>query len=249
MKHIFAFENGEAYHQHEAVVERFRERITEYQKILETDYELYDLPKGIVWTSEELATTFFSELPIPAFTNEDTIYFSPDLSAWRSLFLKQLEGKEVPKIKSFYENLSENHVLTIVGHELTHHSDLFVDEFDEEREDSIWFEEGMCDYLSSKHLLSATEFEEITEVECELVDVFKDKYGDHSLDDFGATTYEASLTRIMFDYWRSFLAVKFLVEERYDHDINQVFNVFHRWHDEGRTQPLTEHFNLNAPFL
>ncbi|WP_231572488.1 hypothetical protein [Halobacillus sp. BBL2006] len=66
---------------------------------------------------------------------------SPDIQEWRNLFLQQLEGRNLPHVHRFYETLSEKHLFTIVAHELSHHSDLFLDEFGEEREDSIWFEE------------------------------------------------------------------------------------------------------------
>ena len=74
--------------------------------------------------------------------------------------------------------------------------------------DSIWFEEGMCDYLARKYILSETEFMEIVNAEAQMIVLFKDKYGHHSLDEFGGESYQGSLTSIMFNYWRSFQAVK-----------------------------------------
>ncbi len=248
MKHIYAFEKKEDFDKHKEIIERFTDRLTEYQRELEENFALKDLPKGIVWTSEELATNVFSDIPIPAFTNRDIIYISPDLTTWRKLFVKQLEERNNPNIKKFYENLSENHIFTILGHELTHHSDLFLDEFDDEREESIWFEEGMCEYLPRKIILDEVEFNEITNVELEMVEMFKDKYGNHSLDKFGSASYQGSLTSIMFDYWRSYLAIKFLVEERANNDIKQVFREYHNWHNEGRKQPLTEYFEIQTLF-
>lgn len=248
MKQIYAFENKEDYERYQGIIDRFSKKLKAYQIVLEKKYALKDLPKGIVWTTEEIATTVFSDVPIPAFTSRDTIYISPDLSAWRTLFIKQLEGQNHPQIKDFYENLSENQLFTILAHELTHHSDLFVDEFDDEREDSIWFEEGMCDYLSRKITLDEAEFREITNTEIELVEMFKSKYGDHDLDEFGSSTYEGSLTSIMFDYWRSYLAVKFLVEVRANNDVQLIFNEYHNWDKKGRKTPLTEHFELDAYF-
>jgi hypothetical protein len=230
------------------LIKRFNQKLKEYQLILEESFELKDFPKAIVWTSEELATTVFSDIPIPAFTNKDIIYFSPDLSNWRNLFIKQLEGKKNSKIEMFYGTMSENQLFTIVGHELTHHIDLFVDEFDDEREDSIWFEEGMCDYLSRKFILNEDEFNKITNVELEMVKMFKDKYGNHSLDEFGKASYQGSLTSIMFDYWRSFLAVKHLVEEKAKNDIRHIFKKYHSWHNEGRNVPLMEYFELETLF-
>ncbi|MDL4840220.1 hypothetical protein [Aquibacillus rhizosphaerae] len=248
MKQIFAFEAKEDYEKYQDLIDRFNKKLKDYQAELEKNYALKDLPKSIIWTSEELATTVFSELPIPAFTNKDNIYISPELSKWKRLFIKQLEGQRNQKIEDFYENMSENQLLTIVGHELTHHSDLFVDEFDDEREGGIWFEEGMCDYLSRKFILNEKEFSEITKVESELLEMFKSKYGNHSLDDFGNASYQGSLTSIMFDYWRSFLAVKYLIEDRANHNVKQIFKEYHHWHNEGRRKPLVEYFELERLF-
>ncbi|KIL52485.1 hypothetical protein [Jeotgalibacillus soli] len=72
-----------------------------------------------------------------------------------------------------------------MAHELAHHSDLFVDKFEDERKDSIWFEKGMCGYLPRKIVLDETAFKEITNIKLELVKVHKGKYGKHSLDKFG----------------------------------------------------------------
>ena len=41
-----------------------------------------------------------------------------------------------------------DHVFCVLAHELTNHIELFPDEFEDERYDSIWFEEGMCEYMS-----------------------------------------------------------------------------------------------------
>lgn len=248
MKQIGAFETKEEYENCQPIIERFNERLKDYQAELEKNFALKDLPKAIIWTSEELATTVFSSTPIPAFTRKDLIYISHELPKWRNLFLRQLEGKKNARIEAFYKTMSENHLLTIVGHELTHHSDLFVDEFDDERQDAIWFEEGMCDYLSRKFLLSEEEMNEITSIELELIEMFKDKYGNHSLEEFGVASYEGSLTSIMFDYWRSFHAVKYLVEEKANHSITRVFNDYHTWHNDGRKKTLMEYFGIGELF-
>lgn len=245
MKHIYAFETKREYEKYEELITTFEQNLKEYQLILEKDFELNDLPKGIVWTSQELAINVFSDVPIPAFTNKDTIYISPDLRAWKKLFIQQLDGKSFFHIQHFYEKLSENHILTILGHELTHHSDLFLDEFGDEREGSIWFEEGMCEYLPRKYLLTEKEFDEISTIEKELVDIFTKEYGNRSIDEFGSNSYTASLSSIMFDYWRSFLSVKCLVENRYQNNIKAVFEAYHQWDKEGRKLSLAEYFRLD----
>lgn len=248
MKHIYAFETNEAYVRYEGLINRLQNKLNDYQQILQADYALNDLPKGVVWTTEDLATEVFSSLPIPAFTNEDLIYMCPDITVWRNLLVHQLDNKELPSLHKFYESFTEDHLMVILAHELTHHLDLFIDEFDDVREDSIWFEEGMCFYLPRKILLSKKDLHEITEVETALVEAFQDQYGGHSLDDFGRDAYQGSLSSIMFDYWRSYLAVKYLVEVRANHDVKKVFEAYHQWDREGRKVSLTNYFQVSSLF-
>src|SRR5699024_4228439 len=246
MKHIYAFERKEEYEEYQDIIQQFSKKLNEYQIILENEYALTDFPKGVVWTTEELATTVFSEIPIPAYTNKDLIYMSPDIETWQEIFIKQLDGKNLSNVRRFYESNTKKEMLIILAHELTHHSDLFLDEFNDDAEDGIWFEEGMCFYLPRKILLNEKEFNEITNVETELVEVFKDQYGNRSLEDFGSSTYQGSLSSIMFDYWRSYLAVKYLVEIRADNDVKLVFDEYHKWDKEGRKVPLMQYFDLSS---
>ncbi|WP_053070337.1 hypothetical protein [Alkalihalobacillus pseudalcaliphilus] len=244
MKHIYAFEQVEDYRKFRPVIERFQSKLKAYQMVLEEDYQLNDLPKGIVWTTKELATETFSQIEIPAYTNRNNVFFSPDLDGWKELFLQQVEGCPDPLLGDFYQNLSESYIVTILGHELTHHLDLFLDDWDDEREDSIWFEEGMCEYLPRRNMLTDAEFGEIVKVETRLVERFADSYGHQTLDEFGTKTYEGSLSSILFQYWRSFLTVKYLVEEKADGNVQEVFREYHRWDQEGRKVPLSEFFNV-----
>lgn len=248
MKHIFAFERKSDYEKHQDIIYEFSEKLEGYQEILINEYALNELPKGVLWTTEELATTVFANIPLPAYTNKDLIYMSPNIDTWKKIFMEQLDGKELPDIQEFYEKHSENEVFIILAHELTHHLDLFLDEFDDEREEGIWFEEGMCFYLPRKILLNEKEFHEITQTETELVEAFKDEYGDHSLEDFGSSSYQGSISSILFDYWRSYIAVKYLVETVADNDIKSVFNEYHQWDQEGRILPLSEYFNIKDLF-
>lgn len=106
----------------------------------------------------------------------------------------------------------------------------------------------MCFYLPRKILLSEKEFNEITDVETELFECFKDKYGNHSLENFGRSSYQGSLSSIMFDYWRNYLAVKYLVEVRANNDVKLVFDEYHKWDNEGRKVPLIQYFGLSSLF-
>lgn len=248
MRYIFSLENAEDYDTYHTISEQFKEKLSAYQSVLQTKYKLVDLPKAIVWTTPELATSVFSSVPIPAFTSKNIIYMTPDLSAWKALFIEQLEGQDHPEIKAFYEQITINQVLAIAGHELTHHSDLFLDEFEDDREDGIWFEEGMCDYLSRKHLLEEREFERISDIEYKLIGLFKDKYGDHTLEVFGSSSYGGSLTSIMYDYWRSGFTVKYLVEKKFQNDEMKVFEEYHKWDREGRKVTLLKYFGVEELF-
>lgn len=135
--------------------------------------------------------------------------------------------------------------ICILAHELTHHIELFPDEFEDERNNSIWFEEGMCEYLSQRMTLSEQRYNELRKNENLLIKLFKPKYGGFSLDDFGAGSYhQTSLASIMLNYWRSTAAIHFLVECRYEGDVKKVFSKYEEWHEKGRQQPLTEYFGV-----
>ncbi|MCP3031624.1 hypothetical protein LF817_09700 [Halobacillus sp. A1] len=243
MKQIYAFETKEEYGRYQEVIERFNKKLENYQRLLEDNYPLTTLPKGVVWTSEELATTLFSDFPIPAYTDGDVIYISPDLEAWRKLLIRQVDAYDIPEIKEFYENCSEDYLFTILAHELTHYSGAFS------KEDNNWFEEGMCDYLSRKLVLEEREFKEITNIELVLVEVHKERYGGHSLEDFGRPSDQGTiLINRMFDFWRSYLAVEFLVEVRASNDVEMILNEYKNWDREGRVIPLTEHFEMEDFF-
>lgn len=70
----------------------------------------------------------------------------------------------------------------------------------------------------------------------------------HSLEDFGSDSYEESLSSIMFDYWRSYLAVKHIVEVHANNDVKAVFDAYHQWHEKGRNESLTDFFQIGALF-
>lgn len=246
MRQIYAFEKKSDYEKHQDIISRLSSGLIEYQQILEREFSLKDSPKAVVWTTEELATTVFSEIPIPAYTNRDLIYMTPDIKTWQHIFEKQLDGKELLTVRQFYKENIETEMFIILAHELTHHSDLFLDDFDDDNEDGIWFEEGMCFYLPRKLLLNKKEFNQITDVETELYENFKEKYGHHSLEDFGSGSYHGTLSSIMFDYWRSYLAVKYLIEVRAEGDVKAVFDEYHKWNREGRKVPLTKYFDLEG---
>ncbi|WP_191126357.1 hypothetical protein [Cerasibacillus terrae] len=48
MKQIYAFERIEEYEKHQNIIQQFTKRLKEYQQILENEYDLTDLPKGVL---------------------------------------------------------------------------------------------------------------------------------------------------------------------------------------------------------
>lgn len=55
--------------------------------------------------------------------------------------------------------------------------------------------------------------------------------------------YGVYLSSIFYEYWRSYLAVKELVEQ-HQNDPLLVFKAYHQWHDKGRKVPLTQWFGI-----
>lgn len=170
--------------------------------------------------------------------------YVPNFKGVAKLVGLPIDGKLIPHIQSFYENFSTDQLFVILAHELTHHIDLFVDEFEDERHDSIWFEEGMCFYLPRKYCLTEEQFEEVTSIELELLTTFTEDYGDNDLNDFGSISYQGSLSSIMFDYWRSYLKVKSLVE-KVNGDVHKIFKLYNKWHEQGRYTSLVQYFENN----
>ncbi|MBM6615537.1 hypothetical protein JTF06_11645 [Desemzia sp. RIT804] len=245
MKQIFAFENENQMMLHKDLAHSMFQRLQPYQLYLQQEFALKESPKAVVWTPADLATTIFSTVPIPAYTKKNIIYMSPIVEEWQSIFFEQLDSRDLPVIKNYYEQNTKSQMMEILAHELTHHSDLFLEEFDVgDWEKDIWFEEGMCFYLPRKFLLDDQAFDEISAVERTLVKEFKDTYGQHPLSDFGSTSYKGNMTSIMYDYWRSFLAVKKLID-RAEGDIKQVFSQYQDWYNSGKKNSLMDYFQIN----
>lgn len=241
MKHLYTVINTADLDKYQNIVSRIQPKLAQYLDFLEAAYSVTSLPRSVVWTDAETATHLLSDIPIPAYTNEYRTVFCPDLDVWREIYLHQLDVYDEPEIRRYYETgLSENHVLQILGHEFVHHSNLFLDDAYEK---GIWFEEGMCEYISRKYFLTEPEFEEEAKINALLADLFREKYGNHSLEDFGTATYAGDYASIFYEYWRSFLAVAEIVK-RYDGDILAVFREYHRWYEERNGTTLTEWFHI-----
>lgn len=246
MKHIFAIDTPDGLQKYQSFAGKIQSRLEQYLDFLRTEYAVSELPRAIVWTSAETATRLIRDIPVPAYTNEYRTVFCPDLESWRQIYLKQLDGMENEVIRRYYETkISENHILQILGHEFVHHSELFLDGFDSDCESGIWFEEGMCEYISRKYFLTDAEFDEEAKINALLVDLHREKGGKSSLEAFGTSTYSGDYASIFCQYWRSFLAVAEIVRQ-YEGDLSAVFREYRRWHTEKSEASLSEWFHIHA---
>lgn len=247
MKHLYLTETAEELLSYQRFMAANHAKLEQYLSFLRENYCVTDLPRAVLWTSCEAATKLISDIPIPAYTNDYRTVFCPDIDTWRVIYLKQLdtlaESKAAESVSHYYETaLTENHVLQILGHEFVHHSDLFIDEAYDK---GIWFEEGMCEYISRKYFLTDAQFMDEAGIHALLVEQYQQEYGAHSLDDFGSETYRGDYASIFYEYWRSFLAVKKIID-RFDGNVMQVFREYHRWHKEADGKNLAEWFHVSV---
>ena len=218
-------------------------KLQDYLTFLKDEFAVYDLPQAIIWSDFDSATQIIREIPVPAYTNDRRMVMTPELTVWKDLYLLQLENYETPHqtraIESHYQSLSEKSLLQIVGHELAHWSEHFLDDFDGYGA-YIWFEEGMAEYISRKYFFTDEEFRAEKACNRSLVKLFQKKHGWHSLNDFGTSTYQGNYASIFYEYWRSFLTVDKLVENL--GSVQAVFNSYHRWENTDKTLPLLDWF-------
>lgn len=224
------------------VMAEVTESFLSYAALLKKEYSLVEEPEYFVWTSQHLATTLFSDVPIPAYTRNTGIFLSPELTVWKNIFHEQLAGEQLPEVDLYYQTHLVDQLKEIACHELTHHLDLFPGDFADEWHD-IWFEEGMCFYLPRKLLKSPKEFEKITAVEGQLTKVLFPRYGQSSLRNFGEDTYDGTMASIMFEYWRSFLAVKVIVENYFKGDVKECISAYSTWYQNPQT-PIKDYLQI-----
>ncbi|EGJ44143.1 hypothetical protein [Streptococcus sanguinis] len=218
-------------------------KLQDYLAFLKDEFAVYDLPQAIIWSDFDSATQIIREIPVPAYTNDKRMVMTPELPVWKDLYLLQLENYETSHqtraIESNYQSLSENSLLQIVGHELAHWSEHFLDDFDGYGA-YIWFEEGMAEYISRKYFFTDEEFRVEKACNQSLVELFQKKHGWYSLNDFGTSTYKGNYDSIFYEYWRSFLTVDKLVENL--GSVQAVFNSYHHWENTDKTLPLLDWF-------
>lgn len=241
MKHIYAVTNSDDLKKYQSFVRKIQPKLQKYLGYLRTAFSAADLPRAILWTDAETATQQISDIPIPAYTNEYRTVFCPDIESWRKIYLKQLDGAENEEIRRYYETaMTENHLLQILGHEFVHHSKLFLDDAYEK---AMWFEEGMCEYISRRYFLTDAEFDAEVRINALLVQQFEALHGVHPLEEFCSDTYANTYADIFYFYWRSFLAVNRIVAQ-FGGNVAAVFREYRRWLETGPSLPLTKWFHL-----
>ncbi|MFB4212349.1 hypothetical protein ACE1TH_10625 [Shouchella sp. JSM 1781072] len=241
MRHIIATETADQWKKQMKMKEQLEDEFNLFCEKVNDAFFIVEKPNTIIWTPAKHVMNTFSTVPVPAFTRENQIYLTGDLSEWSSYFLQLLTKPPQTNVKQYFERFNRKSLLTIVGHEWMHHSNLFVDDFDDGREDEIWFEEGMCDYIARKCLLTEAEFEEVVDVEQTLVHQYAEEFPFFTIDQFGQTTYAESTTKVMYAYWKSFLAIKDILESGNYLHILDVFNRYQDWHKQGRAGKLFDY--------
>ncbi|MBA2173764.1 hypothetical protein H0266_02520 [Halobacillus locisalis] len=199
----------------------------------------FDYPRGVVFHDLQSATELYSTIPIPAYTSRDLIHIEPRVETWKEIFLTSATDSVAI---DYYNNMDTKDVAAIIAHELTHHADFFHDDFEGD-EENMWFEEGMCEYLSKKLLLSETKFQAIQNVEDKLIKNYKEIYGEYTLDRFGESGYRSgkseTFSAAFYDYWRSSKTVTRLVHEHFDGDIQALIACYVQWE---QNEPVHKYF-------
>ncbi|MGX7163494.1 hypothetical protein [Enterococcus massiliensis] len=245
MENIYAFSEKKEFDKYKETISSLNNVVHNYKQVLEKDYALRKSPRGIVWTTPNHATTIFSKNPIPAFTRDNVIFFSPDEEKWREIFHEQLGNHSLPWIDDYYKENLFNQLADVLCHELTHHIDLFPGEFEDYYDSDIWFEEGMAFYIPRKILLTKEKFRQIIKVERTIAKSLNVEYGGHSILEFGEETYSSSIASIMFDYFRSFLLVNYLTDGLFQGDEKAFLREYNHYFPNRSELSFEQYFQVS----
>ncbi|MBE5900329.1 MAG: elongation factor Tu [Lachnospiraceae bacterium] len=246
MEQLYLCKNEEELQELKKHTPLLMEGMEEYVNMLQSDMGVKEIPKCIVWTDYRSATELITELPVPAFTNDWRTVMTPYLDAWKGVYLSQLKDydmwdEKVGKVRDYYENLPISQVRQIFGHEFVHWSEYFWDELFEE---TMWFEEGMAEYISRKWYLTQAEYEKEKEINRLLIELFEEQNGEQSLNGFDQSVYEKGMTTVFYYYWKSFLTVEELVR-REGGNIEEVMLCYQRWGRTKREVTLLDWFDMH----
>ena len=242
MQYAYSVSNSEELAAYTGFVKKHEQRIKEYVDHITQAYSVVDLPEYLVLSNFDMATKVHGSIIIPAYTNEIRIVITPEVAVWKKIYLKQVENyrndARVQLIKDYYgQSIDDDVVLQILGHELAHQSELFIDDT---LLDALWFEEGMAEFISRKFFLTDAAFEQEKRANQMLVELFEEQHSTGSIENFGQSTYDGSYASIFYEYWRSFLLVDKLVHKL--GSVESVFEAYHKWHKHGNNYSLSEWF-------
>ncbi|MEH7041349.1 hypothetical protein CN887_02375 [Bacillus pseudomycoides] len=211
--------------------------------LLQEKVTILSPPKGIVFHDLESATQVYSNIPMPAYTSRDLIHITPLIDVWKNIYLSVTDGKELEKAQQYYKQLNILDIATIAAHEFVHHAEEFHSDFDAIDEESMWFEEGVCFYLSRKLMMSHEQFKTIMQVEDELISIYQAEFSNYPLNEFGKSAESGSYAGAFYDYWRSTKLIRILVEQYFNNDIQALFSCYHEWVE------IKEQISLHAFFV
>src|SRR5574344_81552 len=241
MKYMYSVENIGEFKHYQSFINENSKNLQDYINYLKSNYKVYELPKYLLLSNMEIATNALSDIPIPAYTNDIRIVFTPEINIWREIYKRQLinygNDEQINEIKTYYNDISENYLLQVIGHELMHHSDLFLDDFDNINYEEIWFEEGMCEYISKKYFFTKEEFVLDKEINLKLIELFEKNNDRQSINNWDITD-EKDYSKIFYNYWKSFIVIDNLVDKL--GSIENVFEKYNNWGLSDRKIPLKE---------
>ncbi|SFQ45171.1 hypothetical protein SAMN02910358_02203 [Lachnospiraceae bacterium XBB1006] len=225
----------------QSVMEGLESFIRDIQRYMRVE----EMPGCMVWTEKETATKLIRSVPVPAYTNDFRTVMVPYPEVWANLYLEQLTGYdpgrvEVKEVRDYYEHIPMNQIRQILGHEFVHWSNFFQDDVYEE---SVWFEEGMAEYISRRWFFTASEYAREKRINQVLVSLYEEAHGEQSLENFGKQTYEDGITTIFYFYWKSFLYVESLIEKQ-SGDLGEVFGCYQRWCETSHELSLLDWFQM-----
>ncbi len=247
MKYMYSISGDDELKKYQNFLKKNQSKIEDYIDYIVKEFNVEDLPEFIVFSNLEMATKVHKKIALPAYTNDIRMIYTPEIEVWKKIYMQQSEFFEdieiSNKIKEYYSKRSSNYILQVLGHELAHQSEMFLEGgFYEDENISIWFEEGMVEYISKKYFLTEEEYQEEKAFNSYLVDRFEKLTGYNSVDGFLPKVYSEHIAVILYYYWKSFLAIDFLVEKY--KTVREVFAKYHKWDEMGRTVSLSKWFNL-----
>ncbi|PFA69216.1 hypothetical protein CN378_04905 [Bacillus sp. AFS015802] len=218
------------------------EKLVQFSKAL-NEVASFQSPRGIIFHDLASATQLYSTLPLPAYTSRDLIHITPLVETWKDIYISTTNGVEVAK--TYYTTLDMEDVAVIAAHELTHHVDFFHSDFEELDEENMWFEEGLCFYIPRKFILSEEKFNSIMNVESCLINKFKEKYGEYTLNLFGESaghSEELEYSSAFYDYWRSTAVVDLLIRNYCNGSVQTLIDIYKEWAGSSKESNLQTYF-------